>query len=245
MKFLNWRTTGTIGKRELLILMPMELKEFLEVFSKFYKPSLSRQGRKTINLFYIDSQESIKAILKELVRLGLLADFANKLISNKSKALIVDVKASIESGNIFEMSIYQPRAKGAVIKCFFNLSTIKNYEDNQLLCILYYFCLNLEKNLNIKALKNKNKKGLLDTKNKFLILEKYELELYHKRQKMTDKEREQVLYTYYHYEKQYNYYTEHIDDNKQKAKAEQENTKIIPFFTLCEKCFKKFGFGPL
>lgn len=232
------------GQSEVFPLT-MSPAEIFTLFNSVEFPTIELIDSRNVIFFKVDSLRSMlyieEKLLKSVIEYNPKAK-GKKLISNKRKPLFLKASLLSKSSDydIWQFRIYQEHAQGIIIET--NIS-LNSYADIGAELSIVLMMLTERYYREKEAIKSERKLAVLESK--LFLLSREDLEYFTTMNYITGPEKNQVIYTYDFYKKQYDLYTEHIDDNRQKEEKDAENAKIKPILQLCEKCFVEFEFEPL
>jgi len=145
-----------------------------------------------------------------------------RLITNKLKPL--KVIAKYHCIDKWSIRIFQENSRSIILSISFDINDI----DSELLSILYSFNNRLRDDQLRKELIQNHRRDLNDFEKGVFFLDNFSLEALSKRKKLTLFEKNQILFTYYHYASLYDKNVERIDDAEQRKIAIELNSKVKP-----------------
>lgn len=235
-------------KREYFPLNMYPIDVF-KLFAKFDIPHFEVKNTRTIVCYEIKDLQLKREIEKLLIEDAIEANLKVKgevLVSNKRKPLYMSLQISDTNIPMWELRIYQERAKGIILN---KLSGLENYAafPFELATVLLLLTQKYLAEKNERELQRKNQELRSEFKmfkHEQMLLKKEDLEYFLTIDYITSPERNQVLYTFDYYKSQKCMHPEMIESLAQSQAAFRNNAEIQPIIDLCKECFDKFDFLP-
>ena len=199
--------------------LPVEvIFQIFKAYSNVLNEKLDETSVVLFEVYKLSQKREIESILQR--HTGSFS--GRKLVTNKLKPL--KVIAKYHCIDKWSIRIFQENSRSIILSTSFDINNI----DSELLSILYPFNNRLRDNQLREALMENFQKNLNDFEKGVFSLDNFSLEALSKRKKLTLFEKNQILFTYYHYASMYDKNTERIDDAEQRKIAIELNSKVKP-----------------
>lgn len=220
--------------------------EVVKLFLKFDLYNVIFDSLKSFHIFAIKDLKVKLAIEDILLKDAVLENkkvSGKRLVSNKRKILFCEINLC-ENSNVqilFELRIYQKKAKGIILNKFFTLDSISSFPSDISHVLMFYTSIFImEKELE----KQRKKIGELKLSQKsfedeIMTLDFQSIVALSHRRLLTCFEESQIRYTYLKLLFSYDEHSSKIDDGKQRKQAEEINSQIKHILDFCEKKFPK------
>ncbi len=192
--------------------------QIFKAYSNVLNEKLDETSVILFEIYKLSKKREIESILQR--HTGSFS--GRRLVTNKLKPL--KVIAKYHCIDKWSIRIFQEKSRSIILSTSFNINDI----DSELLSVLYPFNNRLRDDKLREYLEQSYKKDLNDFEKGVFFLDNFSLEALSKRKKLTLFEKNQILFTYYHYASLYDKNVERIEEGKQRKIVLELNFKVKP-----------------